>query len=162
MTRRCYSILIGLSKLKRKLPFAIKKLLVQALVFPHINYCLTVWGGCVTTQQYRVQKAINFGARIVTGLSRYEHVTPALEALGWARFEAMLENRDLAMIRRLISPDAPPALAQLIQRRSDVSLRCTRGTCAGQLELNRVRTERARRSFPFRAISSWNNRVNDV
>ena len=62
-----------------------------------------------------IQKTINFAARIVTGLARRDHVTPVLEALGWVRFESMLEKRDEALIRRLLSPDVPPALAQLVQ-----------------------------------------------
>ena len=65
-----------------------KKLLVQSVVLPHIRYCTTVWDGCSATQKHRIQKAINFGVRIVTGLARRDHVSPALEALGWERFEA--------------------------------------------------------------------------
>ena len=132
--------------------------MVEALVFSHIIYCCTVWGGCSASQKHRIQKAINFAARIVTGLARREHITPALDALEWSRFESMLESRDVALIRKLISPSAPPALAQLLQRRSDVSQRCTRGSSRNQLELPKVKTERAKRSFPFRAVAAWNSR----
>ena len=162
VARRCYHILVGLSKLRRKLPYETKKLLIEALVFPHIMYCCTVWGGCCTTQKRRIQRAINFAARIVTGLSRRDHVSPSLEALGWPRFEEMLRSRDLAMVQRLLSPTAPPALADIVERRSDVSLRRTRGTCDDQLQLPRIKTERARRSFPFRAVTSWNRRHHDI
>ena len=158
VVRRCFFILVGLSKLRHRLPFETKKLLIEALVFPHLHYCLTavVWGGCSATLRQRVQKAINFEARIVTGLSRREHVTPALELLGWRRIDGMLEERDAAMLRRLMSSGAPPSLADLVRSRSDVSVRATRGVCAGQLELPRVRTERGKRSFPYRAVSEWN------
>ena len=111
------------------------------------------------TQKHRIQKAINFGVRIVTGLARRDHVSPALESLGWKRFDKMLEERDVALIGRLVSQDPPPALAHAVKRRSDVSSRRTRGTCKGQLELPKVRTERARRSFPYRAIYTWNSRA---
>ena len=158
VTRRCYSVLVGLSRLRHKLSCDTKKLLVEALVFPHIIYCCTVWGGCSATQKHRIQKTINFAARVVTGLARRDHVTPALEALGWVRFEGMLEKRDEALIRRLLSPDVPPALAQLVQRRSEVTQRSTRGAHSDQLELPKIKTERARRSFPFRAVSAWNCR----
>ena len=160
VTRRCYHVLVGLSKLRHKLPYVTKKMLIEALVFPHIIYCCTVWGGCTVTQRYRIQKAINFAARIVTGLARREHISPALEALGWRRFDGMLEERDVAMIEKLISPGVPPALADLVRRRSDVTVRSTRGTCADRLELPRIRTERARRSFPYRAVSSWHSVCN--
>ena len=159
VTRRCFHALVGLSKLRHKIPFETKKLLIQAPVFPHVHHCLTVWGGCSATLRHRVQKALNFGARIVTGLSRREHVTPVLEMLGWERLDGMLEGRELAMLCKLgQSPDAPPALTDLVQSRCDVSVRSTRGMCGGQLELPKVKTERARRAFPFRAVSAWNAR----
>ena len=44
-----------------------KKILIEALVLPHIRYCLSVWGGCGVGERRRVQKAVNFAARIVTG-----------------------------------------------------------------------------------------------
>ena len=75
-------VLIGLPKLRHKLPCETKKLLVEALVFPHIYSCCTVWGGCTATQKHRIQKAINFATRVVTGLARQRHVTSALGALG--------------------------------------------------------------------------------
>ena len=74
------------------------------------------------------------------------------------RFEGMLGRRDEALIRRLLSPDAPPALAQLVQRRSEVTQRSTRGAHGDQLELPKIKTERARRNFPYRAVSAWNSR----
>ena len=117
VARRCYHVLVGLSKLRHKLPYETKKTLIEALMFPYITYCCTVWGGCTATQRRRIQKAINFAARIVSGLARHDHISPALEALGWRRFDGILEERDVAMIGRLISPDAPPALADLVRRR---------------------------------------------
>ena len=158
VARRCYRVLVGLSKLRHKLPYETKKTLIEALMFPYITYCCTVWGGCTATQRRRIQMAINFAARIVSGLARHDHISPALEALGWRRFDGILEERDVAMIGRLISPDAPPALADLVRRRSDISVRQTRGAVGDQLELPKIRTERARRSFYYRAVSSWNCR----
>ena len=44
--RKSYATLSGLAKFARKLTTEVKKLIVEALVFPHIMYCLVVWGGC--------------------------------------------------------------------------------------------------------------------
>ena len=70
--------------------------LVQALVFPHIRYCLTVWGNCSATLKARVQKVINFGARIVYGLGRRDHVTPALKELRWPSTRCARKSRVIA------------------------------------------------------------------
>ena len=104
VVRRCNCVLIGLARLRHKLPKCTRQLLVQALVFPHIRYCLTVWGNCSATLRARVQKVINFGARIVYGLGRRDHVTPALKELGWSTVDEMVRERDIAVMRRLLSP----------------------------------------------------------
>lgn len=158
VVRRCNMILIGLARLRHKLPKCTKQLLVQALVFPHIRYCLTVWGSCSVSLKTRIQKVINFGVRIVSGLARRDHVSTALNELGWSTVDEMLLERDVAIVRHLLSDscDAPIITAQLLHR-SDVSQRQTRAVTSGQLQLPRVRTEFARRSFMYRAVAAWNS-----
>ena len=69
----------------------------------------------------------------------------------------MISERDIATMRHLITaPDASESLRRRVVRRSDVSSRCTRASEGGYLELPRVRTEFARRSFLYRAASAWN------
>ena len=157
VVRRCYSVLVGLARIRHKLPSCTRRLLVEALVFPHLQYCVTVWGSCTVTQRQRIQKVINFGVRIVAGLGRRDHVTPALRELGWCRFDEIIAERDVAAMRHLMTaPCASEQLRERVIRRSDVSARHTRATADGQLQLPKVRTEFARRSFMFRAASEWN------
>ena len=159
VTRSCYHVLIGLSKLRHKIPRETKRLLVEALFFSHIQYCLTAWGGCNVTQRKRIQKIINFGARVVSGQHRRVHITPTLQTLCWPSFEEMIKARDIAVVKRLLSDSVPVTLAACITRRAQVSSRQTRGTGAGMLDLPRVKTEAARRSFPYRAVKEWNSRI---
>ena len=80
--RRCYSVLIGLSRMRHRMPRQTRQLLVEALIFPLIRYCMSVWGGCTVTQQRRLRKCINFGARIVVNLKRHDRATASLRELG--------------------------------------------------------------------------------
>ena len=73
VVRRCNSILASLYKIRHHFTPDVLKLLVQAHVFPHIQYCLSVWGGAAKCQMQRVQKTMNFAARLVTGVRRSEH-----------------------------------------------------------------------------------------
>jgi len=132
-------------------------MLVESLVFPRLRYCLTVWGSCTATQKRRVQKVIHFGARIAVGLNSHDHVTPALEQLGWRSVDDLISERDIAAMRSLLTAPAASELARdRIVTRATVSTRTTRATEDGQLELPRVRTEFARRGFLFRATKLWN------
>ena len=155
--RRCYATLGGISKMSRRLPGEVKKLLIESLVFPHILYCTTVWAGCNVTQRRRLQKVINHSARIVKNLRRSEHITPHLKDLQWHTVERLVEERDVAMLHRILfSSHAPNSLRDQITYRADVSERETRASVAGSLQLPRVRTEHSRRSFPYRAVLTWN------
>ena len=163
IVRRCYCVLIGLARMQRRIPRETKRLLVETLVFSHLRYCMSVWGGCTATQKHRLQKCINFGARVVTGLGYREHVTDTLRELGWSRIEAMLTEHDVCIMYRLLSGEAAPeVIRSSISFRSAVSARDTRATADGSLEMPRTRTEFARRSFGARAVRAWNGLPRDV
>ena len=157
VVRRCYAIMGGLAKLSHRLSPDVKKFLIEALVFPHIVYCLTVYGACCKTQRHRLQKVINHCARIVFCSKKYDHVTPLLKQLNWPTLDTMITERDVAMMSRIIhDPRASAALKERVVYRSDVSARDTRESVAGLLQLPRVRRELGRRSFSYRAVALWN------
>ena len=157
--QRCNRILIGLYKLRSKIPRELRVILVEVLVFPLIRYCACVWGGACATQKERLQKVINFAARIVFNLKRRDHVSAARSELGWQSVDDLIAACDITLIGRLLSrEEAPEAIRNMIVYRSDVSSRETRASAAGVMELPQVQTELARRSFYCRAMRSWNGR----
>ena len=163
VVRRCYCVLVGVARMRQKLPKCTRRLPGETLVFPHLRYCLTIWSGCTASQKQRIQKVINFGVRIVVGLGRRDHVAPALRELEWCKVDEMIAERDIATMHHLINaPCAAELLRERVVLRSDVSCRHTRATEDGQLQLPKVRTESARRSFVFRATRTWNELPYDV
>lgn len=79
------------------------------------------------------KKILNFSARLASGQHRRERINPALDALGWPRFEEMARARYLAMVGRLLSGRTTPSLAACLARRADVPARETRVTGTGML-----------------------------
>ena len=157
VVQRCYCTLIALARMRRRVPRDVRQLLVEALVFPHIRYCIAVWGSCTATQLKRIQKCVNFGARIVADLAYRDRVSATLKDLCWHRVETLITERDLHLVYKLIHDvNAPVSIRELLTDRSDVSCRTTRATHNRELELTRVRTEFARRSFMCRAVRAWN------
>ena len=117
------------------------------------------------TRLDRLQKVINFAARLVSGLRRYDHITPTLVALGWSGVGEVVARRDAVNIYRALHvAAAPEALRGVVRPRSAVSARLTRATAAGvaALELPRFRLTAARRLFPYRAAAAWNELSRDV
>ena len=157
--RRTNSILVSLYKVRHHLSPEILKILVQTYVFPHLQYCSSIWGGAAGCHLDRLQAVIHFAARLVSGLRRYDHITPTLQSLGWPSVRGTIARRDaLNVYRGLRVTDAPKTLRDMFRPRSAVSARSTRATAAGSavLELPSYRLAASRRLFPYRAVASWN------
>ena len=56
-------------------------------VVSSIRYAIVVYGGCGVTQMSRLQRLINFGARVVSGKRKYDHVSEVLKELRWLSAE---------------------------------------------------------------------------
>ena len=157
VVRRCYCILLSLNRFRRHFSTEALITIIRAHVFSQILYCLPLWGGASQQQLYRIQKVINFAARVVTGVKRRDHITPALDSLHWSRIGQLVEERDCLKVYHALHDDnAPAAMQSLFTRRSEVATRETRLTCTEQLHLPKVRLSATQKFFSYRAAASWN------
>ena len=133
------------------------KIIIEAFVFPHITYCLCAWGSASKCRLYKVQKLINFAARIVTGAKRHEHITPSLNSLNWSKIESLVVRRDVTKVYKTLMMDGvPPEIRDMFTYRSAVCTRVTRETDRGSLHIRRCRLVSSQRSFSYRAAAAWN------
>ena len=131
VVKKCNSILFCLYKIRHFLTPEVRKFLVQSYVFPYILYCLSVWGGAAACHLTRVQRVVNFGARIVSGARRRESVSGTLRALGWHNVPTLVIQRDnMAVFRAMNDPRAPEAVRSLFTPRTAVTRRTTRASAA--------------------------------
>ena len=64
---KCNGNLIALVHAKHSLPETSVKSIVNALAMSVVRYCMPIYGTCTKTEIYRIQKIINFSARVVSG-----------------------------------------------------------------------------------------------
>ena len=77
--------------------------------------------------------------------------------LKWQSLDSLIAERDVITVHKLLcGSEAPVNLRHMLTYRHQVSARSTRAAEAGLLQLPRVRSERARRSFCYRAAKTWN------
>ena len=79
---RCTGLLIGLCHARHRLPKETLTTIVNALVLSTLRYCITVYGTASAKSMDRVQKVINFSARVITGRRKHDHISDALNARG--------------------------------------------------------------------------------
>ena len=151
---RCTGMLLGLHHARHRLPPQIIKPIVNSLVLSSVRYCLSVYGNCNAQSMHRIQKIINFCARVVTGRRKRDHISDAVRLLGWLPAREMIVCHSLCLLRRVMDVGEPALIANQLATRSERQERATRND--SDLFLPRIRTESGRRRFIYRASHAFN------
>lgn len=97
----------------------------------------------------------NYACRIVSGVRKYDHVTPHLKSLSWLPVKDQLYYRHATMAFKCISGQAPKYLTSQFITREQVTKRTTR---SGQkLDIPLFKTASGQRTFYYRTVGLWNN-----
>jgi hypothetical protein len=84
LCRSCFYQLRQLRFIRCSLPRESAELLVHAFVSSRVDYCNSLLYGASTHVTRKLQAVLNTAARLITGLRRYDHITPALrDDLHW-------------------------------------------------------------------------------
>ena len=91
LSRRCMGVLIGLSHARQCLPDGVLKTIVTTLVISRVQYFLTVYGNGSQKNFDRLQKILNFAARVIFGRRKFDHASDLRDLLGWMPPKFMAE-----------------------------------------------------------------------
>ena len=154
VVRRCTGVLSGLSHSRHYLPGSTLATLVQALAVSIIRYAISVYGVCGVTQMGRLQRMLNFGARVISGRRKYDHISDVMRDLQWLSAENMWRFHSVMLLKKMLTTGQPESLHDRIASRGSIHGRSTRQ--AGQLDTPMIRTETGRRRFLYSAVTMYN------
>ena len=159
VTRRCFGIPSGLSHLKGRLPSSVISVLVSALVVSQVRYCISIYGSGSKKNLARIQKILNYGAKIIFGRKKYDHVSDLLDKLSWLSAESMVSYHTLCMVHKVRRLGEPHDLAAGFSTVAEVreargEARITRQD--RDLNVPRSRTEMGKRRFICRGPPLYN------
>ena len=154
VVRRCTGILIGLTHSRHCLPHATLITLVQGLVISLIRYCISVYGTCNATQTARLQKVLNFAARVVSGRRKFDHVSDVLRDLNWLTAHNMHLYHALIILKRALTSSLPESLSDRLLQRRHMHQRTTRQNA--MIHVPGIRSESGRRRFLYSAVTAFN------
>ncbi len=160
MVRQMTGILCYLARIRYFLTEDATKLLVHSLVLSRLNYCSVVWGGLNKSHVRKLQKTVNFAARVIHGARKYDHVSPLLQELNWLTVENMLNVATACFMYKVTNGLVPSTCTRMFTRTHEVSRRTTRQS--QDFYLPKVRTEAGRRSLTFRGSKLWNELPDSV
>ena len=155
ISRRCMGILSGLSHVRHHLPNHVIGTLVTALVISQVRYCLSVYGTGSKKNLDKIQKVLNFGARVIFGKRKFDHVSDSLDRLGWFRPRQLVELSTLNLAHKVIRSGKPDALAALFQQNLENRERNTRQDLL--YVVPRCNTEAGKRRFSVRGPNMYNS-----
>ena len=88
-----------ISSHKHCLSADLMKLLIESLIFPHINYCLPVWGPLLTQQlSQRLERMQNRAVRLCKHLSKFDHVSEYYHQLKWLPFKKLVQLHSIRLM----------------------------------------------------------------
>ena len=154
ISRRCFGMLTGLAHLRHHLPESVLSTLVSALVLSHVRYCITVYGNGTAKNLDRIQKILNFSARVISGRKKYEHISDVQRGLGWLSASDLANYHTLTLMHKVLRHGEPKELAEMFRKCADVRDRETRQD--GMLRVPRCRTACGQRQFAYRAVKLYN------
>ena len=108
----------------------------NVLVWPHFNYCSTIWNdGCYS---------------IIEKLFKLQ----TLDSLNWLPLEELLKQREVIMTFKILTGRSPQYLEKLfsISQNDNYNLRSNQT----KLKLPKPKTNFLKRSFSYRAAKAWN------
>jgi hypothetical protein len=154
--------LLFLNSAKKELDFKSRLMIVHALVFSHINYCLLIWGKCNKTEREKVQRCINFAARITCDGNhrKRDHVSPLLKSLQWLNINNRIALQESIRIHKELKRKHLPDGNKHIYFRGEKNNRFTRNN--ETLHVEHRKRETARRAFTITGPKSWNKLPTDL
>ena len=151
---KCTGALLALSHVRHVLPALTVKPIVNSLVVSTLRYCLSIYGTCGATEQRRLQKVLNFCARVISGRRRRDHVSDVLRDLRWLSAENLIMYHRIYSVRRIVISEHPRALADAMERATDHG-HDTRN--ADRFRLPRIHIEAGRRQLMYSGVDAFNN-----
>jgi len=156
---RCFATLRHLRIIRRQVPTTVFQSLVIALVLPHLDYCNSVLYGLLTSLIRRLQSVQNAAARLIFGIRRFEHISPALISLHWLRIPERITFKLAVLTYRAVHGAGPSYLQSCFTRVADMpSRRRLRSSGSDRLDAPVVRRSTVgSRAFTASGAAVWND-----
>ena len=148
---------LGLLKyLRTILPQDYTKLLFNAIVKPHFEYCDIIWGNCSAGLFDKVYKLQKSAAQILTGASYLEHTKPLFQGLQWNTLYDNFKFHKCILTYKALHGKTPSYIRDRLVFTSDVSTRSTRSTSRSLLYVPKPKIDIFRNSFSYSGPFNWN------
>ena len=162
VTLSMYYNIRRISRIKHHLTHEACKKAINATVLSRLDYHNGLLLGTSEKNIHRLQVAQNNAARLLTGTSRRDHITPVLQHLHWLPVRQRTTFKILTVIQKSLHGNHAPTYMKGL-----LSLYCPRRTlrsCSDQwkLEVSKVNNQYGARSLKTLGAKLWNELPCDI
>ncbi|KAL7290712.1 hypothetical protein TKK_0015464 [Trichogramma kaykai] len=153
---KCFAALARVRRVVDFLPRRTRLMVVKSLVFPHLDYGARLMAGLSDELSTRLQRCQNAAVRFVTGVSRFEHITPSYVELWILKLERRRGLLSLGLLASVLRHGAPAYLAVRFSSWSDNAARSSRRSDLDLSLPDVIRTCCFEHSFYIHTAQLWN------
>ena len=108
---------------------------------------------CGSTERHRLQKVLNFCARVISGRRKRDHISDVLRDLHWMTADSLVSYHRICGVRRILESGHPEEVACTLVSAADHGHNTRH---AHRLRLPRIRTEAGRRQLVYSGAEAYN------
>ena len=146
-----------LYKARKVFPIETLKTLYYSIIYPHLTYCIEVWGNASKTHLgflFKMQKKV---LRTMTSAGYRAHTDPIFAELQFLKLPDIYNFFVMTFVFKFVKGMLPKVFDSFFQRNSDISVRMTRNF--HKLYLPKFRTTMYKNSIKYQGVKEWNNRI---
>lgn len=140
-------------RISRKLTFHTKKIVYNAIVTPHLNYCSTILISCNNEQIDSLQKLQNRAMRIILNCDYLTPIDFMLKELNWLSIKQKILYNVILMVFKMKNNLLPTYLSNKLIYANEIHNRNTRNS--GELRLPNYKKEATRKNLFFKGIQLY-------
>ena len=113
LKKSCAGKLIQMKQIRNCMKRETFSKVMQACVLSSVQYGDIVYSNASKTALHKAQLIQSFAAKVVTRMSKFDHVTPALNTLQWKRLEEQRRTHRLCLLYKCLNNRAPKYLSEM-------------------------------------------------
>ena len=161
VTSTCYYHLRNIAHIRRYLTPSAAESIIHSLISSRLDYCNSLFLGIPQYQLKKLQSVQNTAARILTYVSKYDHITHKLKELHWLPVTYRVHFKICLIVYKALHGLAPQYIRDLLT----LKIRTRSLRKKNMLELYEPRAKLSgvdNRSFSFAGPRLWNSLPNDI
>ena len=111
IAKSCFFKLRNMYKIRKCITEDAAKIMVNSMITSKLDYCNAILYGlpnCDLDKLYSIQK---LAARLITGIRKYDHITPLLKQLHWLPVKRRIEYKIVLLVFKCLQGTAPEYLS---------------------------------------------------